>query len=80
MLSNGLIIKVNSDTFTVKCDNESIDCKARGKNRYEKIKPLVGDRVLVDKDKKTIEKVLDRKNSLLRPPVANLDIALIVTS
>jgi len=80
MLSEGLIIKVNSDTFTIKYDNLYIDCKARGKNRYEKIKPLVGDKVLINKDKKTIEKVLERQNYLLRPPVANLDIALIVTS
>lgn len=80
MLKQGLIIKVNSDTFTIKIDNEYLDTKARGKNRYEKIKPLVGDKVLIDKDKCVIEKVLDRKNFLLRPPVANIDIALIVTS
>lgn len=80
MLINGLIIKVNSDTFTIKCEDEIVDCKARGKNRFEKIKPLVGDKVLIDKEKFVIEKVLDRKNFLLRPPVANIDIALIVTS
>jgi len=80
LLSEGLIIKVNSDTFTVKCENFYIDTKARGKNRFEKIKPLVGDRVLIDKEKKVIEKVLERKNFLSRPPVANIDIALIVTS
>lgn len=80
MLSDGLIIKVNSDTFTVKCDDNYYDCKARGKNRYEKIKPLVGDKVVIDKEKCVIEKVLERRNYLLRPPVANLDIALIVTS
>lgn len=80
MLSNGLIIKVNSDTFTIKCEDGYLDCKARGKNRFEKIKPLVGDKVLIDKEKKVIEKVLERRNYLLRPPVANIDIALIVTS
>lgn len=80
MLSEGLIIKVNSDTFTVKCENIYIDTKARGKNRFEKIKPLVGDKVLIDKEKQVIEKVLERKNFLSRPPVANIDIALIVTS
>lgn len=80
MLSDGLIIKVNSDTFTIKCEDSYLDCKARGKNRFEKIKPLVGDKVLIDKEKKVIEKVLERRNYLLRPPVANIDIALIVTS
>lgn len=80
MLNEGLIIKVNSDTFTVKINYTCIDCKARGKNRFEKIKPLVGDRVLIDKEKCVIEKVLERRNYLSRPPVANIDIALIVTS
>ena len=80
MLSEGLIIKVNSDTFTVKVNDCYIDTKARGKNRFEKIKPLVGDKVLVDTINNTIEKVLERRNSLSRPPVANIDIALIVTS
>lgn len=80
MLSEGLIIKVNSDTFTVKVDDKYIDTKARGKNRFEKIKPIVGDKVLVDIEKSVIESVLERHNSLSRPPVANIDIALIVTS
>ena len=80
MLNNGLITKVNSDTFTIKIDNNYIDCKVRGKNRFEKIKPVVGDKVLVDVEKKIVEKVLERKNYLLRPPVANIDVALIVTS
>lgn len=76
----GIIIKINSDTFTVKCDNEYIDCKSRGKFRNDKIKPLVGDKVLIDKEKCVIEKIEERTNYLLRPPVANINIALIVTS
>lgn len=80
MLIDGLITKVNSDTFTVKCKDGYIDCKARGKNRFEKIKPFVGDKVLIDKEKCVIESVCERRNYLLRPPVANIDIALIVTS
>lgn len=80
MLNEGLIIKVNSDTFSVKYKDNIILCKARGINRYEKIKPIVGDKVLINEEKCIIEKVLDRNNYLLRPPVANIDIALIVTS
>lgn len=80
MLKEGLIIKINSDTFTVKINHDYINCKARGKNRFEKIKPLVGDRVIIDIEKKVIESVLERRNYLSRPPVANIDIALIVTS
>jgi len=40
----------------------------------------VGDNVIVDINKKIIEKILERKNELIRPPVANIDQALIVTS
>ncbi len=81
MLEEGLIIKVNSDTFTVNLiNNDIIDCKARGKNRYDKVKALVGDRVLVDTNTKRIDKILTRKNTLERPPVSNIDAALIVTS
>lgn len=80
MLKKGIITKINSDTFTVRVDNEFIECKARGKNRYEKIKPLVGDQVTIDVSLNVIEEILPRKNFLSRPPVANIDIALIVTS
>lgn len=80
MLRNGIITKVNSDTFTVKHCEGIIDCKVRGKNRYIKVKPVVGDKVLVDIEKCVIESVEERDNYLLRPPVANIDIALIVTS
>lgn len=80
MLVRGIITKVNSDTFTVRVDNEFIDSKSRGKFRNEKIKPVVGDYVLIDKEKCVIEELETRKNYLLRPPVANIDVALIVTS
>ena len=80
MLENGKIIKINSDDFTVKLDNEIIETKSRGKFRNLKIKPLVGDKVLINKDDKVIEEILPRDNYLLRPPVANIDVALIVTS
>ena len=80
MLTEGLIIKVNSDTFTVKYGNLYLDCKARGKNRYIKTKPVVGDKVLIDIEKKVIEEIKPRDNYLLRPPVSNIDVALIVTS
>ena len=80
MLETGLITKVNSDTFTVKYQDNYYDCKARGKFRNNHFKPLVGDIVKFNKDKKVIEEVTTRKNVLERPPVANIDIALVVTS
>ena len=80
MLEKGKIIKINSDDFTVKVDDDIFETKSRGKFRNLKIKPLVGDNVLINKEDKVIEEVLPRENYLLRPPVANIDIALIVTS
>ena len=81
MLTSGLITKINSDIFTVKLDNGNIlDCKSRGKFRNKKIFPLVGDKVLVNVNDKVIEDVKMRKNYLMRPPVSNIDVALIVTS
>ena len=80
MLIEGTITKVNSDTFTVKCEGITCDCKSRGKFRNIKLKPVVGDKVMFDTSKKVIEEVLLRRNYLDRPPVANIDTALIVTS
>ncbi len=74
----GRIIKINSDIFTIKVNKKNYDCIVRGKLKNTKL--LVGDMVLVDTENKTIESVKDRKNYLLRPNVANVDIALIVTS
>jgi ribosome biogenesis GTPase len=74
------IIKTISNDYTVLFDNgEKKVCKARGVFRNRNITPLAGDFVLVNSDN-IIEEVLDRKNSLLRPPVANIDIAIVVTS
>lgn len=59
------------------------ECKGRGILRQKKITPLVGDDVIisvVDKQAGTgnLEEILPRKNSLIRPAVANVDQALIV--
>ena len=59
------------------------ECKAKGVFRKEKIKPLVGDNVEVDildetEKKGNIVEVLERKNELIRPAVANIDQALVV--
>ncbi len=76
----GKVVKVLSNYYTVKVDNEYIVCVPRGIFRKQKISPLVGDNVIINKENKTIEEILDRKNYLIRPPVCNIDIALIVTS
>ena len=77
----GKIIKIISNDYTVKLDNNDIiTVKARGVFRNKNITPLVGDNVKVDINKKVIDEILTRKNELIRPPVSNIDQAIIVTS
>ena len=80
MMNKGQIIKNISDIYTVLVDNQIIDCKCRGIMRHQTLIPLVGDFVLVDKDKKLIIQILPRKNELLRPKVSNITKAMIITS
>ena len=76
----GKIIKQISNDYTVKLEDKIIVCKARGKFRKMGITPLVGDNVVVDTENNYILEILDRKNELERPSVANIDQAVIVTS
>ncbi|MDD5865163.1 MAG: ribosome small subunit-dependent GTPase A [bacterium] len=76
----GQIININSNRYKVLCNDKEFICSARGKFRNDKVTPMVGDYVLIDKQNNQIIKILPRKNFLLRPNVANVDIALIITS
>ena len=76
----GQIVKISSDLYFVSCENEIYPCKCRGIFRKEHITPVVGDYVLFSKDKKLIEKILDRKNVFQRPKVSNIDQAFLITS
>lgn len=76
----GIIVKNISNDYVVLCKNGEYTCKPRGKFRNDKITPLVGDTVVIDPDNKYILDIKPRKNMLIRPSVANIDQALIVTS
>lgn len=82
----GLIIKAVSDMYHVDCDGEIYICKARGRFRNVRLKPLVGDKVTIEIDGSTSEvsgciiEVAERTNSMIRPSVANIDILVIVSS
>lgn len=76
----GLIVKNISDLYIVKTNNEIYDCKAKGVFRKKGIVPTVGDIVMFDEKKKVITNILNRKNILVRPPISNVDQALIVMS
>ena len=77
---NGQIIRIISNLYTVKCDDEIYGCRARGKFRNEGISPLVGDNVVIDINDNVITQILHRKNELSRPMIANVDKAFIIAS
>lgn len=80
----GKIVKGISGFYYVHVVGSGIyECKAKGAFRNQKIKPLVGDDVTIavldEKEKKgNIEEILPRRNALVRPAVANIDLALII--
>jgi len=76
----GKIIKILSNDYTVLSNNKNYICKSRGKFRNINVTPLVGDNVYFDELNKYILEISERKNSLVRPPVANIDQCVIVTS
>lgn len=80
----GKIVKGISGFYYVHIAGSGIyECKAKGIFRSRKLKPLVGDNVeiaiLDDTEKKgNIEDILPRSNELIRPAVANIDLALVI--
>ena len=76
----GKIIKNVSNDYTVLAGENRYVCKARGKFRKLNLTPLVGDDVIFDENSNYILEILPRKNSLVRPPVSNIDQVIIVTS
>lgn len=80
---NGVIIKALSGFYYVKVDGVTYECKARGSFRKSGVSPLVGDSVeieVVGEKTGIVDKILPRKNSIARPPVANIDKLFIVSS
>ena len=76
----GKIIKTISNDYTVKNLNKLYVCKARGKFRNMGLSPMVGDEVIFDENNLYITEILPRKNELIRPVIANIDMAIIITS
>lgn len=80
----GKIIKGISGFYYVDVAETGIyECKAKGIFRNQKVKPLVGDDVeiaVLDEEKKTgnVVRIFPRKTELIRPAVANIDMALII--
>lgn len=82
-MSQGRIIKALAGFYYVEDDYQIIQCRARGKFRKDEIKPLVGDFVEYEVEGDNdgyVMNVLPRHNCLVRPPICNVDQALIVSS
>ena len=81
---NGIIIKITGGFYYVEADTCIYECKARGIFRKRGNSPLVGDYVVIDVPDDdsycSIEEIKERKNSLIRPALANLDTLVIVSS
>lgn len=79
----GRIIRQTGGFYYIETERGVIECRARGLFRKEGITPLVGDNAEVDmteNGKGYITAILPRKNSLVRPPVANIDLLLLILS
>ncbi|MFE6167187.1 ribosome small subunit-dependent GTPase A [Viridibacillus arvi] len=82
-MAKGQIRKALSGFYYVHSDGELIQCRGRGVFRNRGISPLVGDFVdfVVEGDNDgTITAVHERHNELVRPPVSNIDQAILVFS
>lgn len=82
-MAQGQIRKALSGYYYVYNEGELIQCRGRGVFRNRGESPLVGDFVDFEKGKNSdgvITKIHPRKNELIRPPIANIDQALLVFS
>ena len=83
MVLKGTIIKGIGGFYYVDTEEGLIECRARGKFRKNDILPYVGDKVMVEVNEKglgSVKEIEERKNSLIRPAVSNIDNLLIVAA
>ena len=81
--TEGIITKAVGGNYYVAVADGVLCCNARGVFRKEKISPCAGDNVVVSIEENAVPLIVEikeRKNHIIRPPLANLDCALLVTS
>ena len=80
----GVILKGIGGFYYVKAEETVYECRAKGIFRLEGVKPIPGDRVVfsppTDTSLGSVDEILPRRNQLVRPAVANVDLLLIVVS
>lgn len=91
-MQEGLIVKALSGYYYVKPlregqvvsgEDPSVQCRARGIFKKRGVSPLVGDRViysLTENGEGTVDEILPRSSQLIRPPVANVQLAVLLFS
>ena len=82
-MTEGIILKGIGGFYYVDTPEGLIECKARGKFRKTVGKPIVGDRVQLEVQPDGtgyLMSIAPRRNSLIRPAVANLDLVVAVAS
>lgn len=82
-MEEGIIVKALSGYYYVENETGTFQCRGRGLFRKKKISPLVGDRVRFETDQNNegyVYDIMERKNALIRPPVANIDQAFLIFS
>ena len=81
--SIGQIIQINSNLAIVDINDKQLTCKIRGLLKYNQdSKPIVGDfvEIISVNNELVIRNILERKNHIIRPNVANIDVVVLVQS
>lgn len=82
-MTENRIIGVTGGLYTVETPSGLVYAKSRGVFRKNGIKPVTGDYVRLqfeDNTEPVISEVFERKNEIVRPPLANIDISVLVVS
>ena len=79
----GKIVKAISGFYYIEVEDKIYECRAKGILKKNNISPMVGDKAEFEEIGQNVGnliRVIDRKNSLIRPPVANIDKVVIVVA
>ena len=83
LTTKGRIKQSLSGYYDVLVEDKEYRTRARGNFRKKKMTPVVGDWVdfkIDDNGDGYILKIYPRKNQLVRPPIANIDTAIVVSA
>ena len=79
----GIIVKALAGFYYVESEGKVYQTRARGNFRKKGQTPYVGDEVEFSAEKDSegyILKIAERQNSLVRPPIVNIDQAVVIMS